>query len=137
MSGGAATPWVAVSVSEEFLTVDSYDARGVPDGRYRLTVPPATAPTPGIVPGKMRCAKCKFSLQRVSLNVNVGTVTAGGNATEPCPNGCGPLWPVTWEQEAREGWKDAEALFERAHKAEKALEELQSRLGPTLVRPAG
>ena len=74
-----------------------------------------------VVPGVMRCARCKFRLQRVNLYVNVGTVGAGDNNTEPCPNGCGPLWPVTWEQEAREGYKTAEDLFERAKSAEDAL----------------
>lgn len=77
-----------------------------------------------VVPGVMHCARCKFRLQRVNLYVNVGTVGAGDNDTEPCPNGCGPLWPVTWEQEAREGYKLAEDLFERAKRAEDALREL-------------
>lgn len=73
------------------------------------------------VPGVMHCAKCKFRLNRINLNVNSGTVTAGDNKTEPCPNGCGPLWPITWEQEAREGYTALETMFERAHAAEQAL----------------
>lgn len=73
------------------------------------------------VPGVMHCAKCRFRLNRINLNVNVGTVTAGDNKTEPCPNGCGPLWPITWEQEAREGYAALEAMFERAYAAEQAL----------------
>lgn len=77
-----------------------------------------------VVPSVMHCARCKFRLQRVNLYVHVGTVGAGDNDTEPCPNGCGPLWPVTWEQEAREGYKLAEDLFERAKRAEDALCEL-------------
>ena len=56
------------------------------------------------IPGVMHCAKCKFRLVRTNLYVRNGTTGPGDNATEPCPNGCGPLWPVTWEQEAREGW---------------------------------
>lgn len=55
-----------------------------------------------VVPGVMHCAKCKFRLVRTNLNARDGTTSAGDNVTEPCPNGCGPLWPVTWEQEARE-----------------------------------
>jgi hypothetical protein len=74
-----------------------------------------------VVPGVMHCARCKLRLQRVNLYVNVGAVGAGDNVTEPCPNGCGPLWPVTWEQEAREGYKLSEDLFERATRAEDAL----------------
>lgn len=65
-----------------------------------------------VVPGLMHCAKCHFSLSRTNLNMRTGTVSAGDNKTEPCPNGCGPLWPVTWEQHARKGWEVAERYFE-------------------------
>lgn len=78
-----------------------------------------------VVPGVMHCARCKFRLQRVNLYVNNGTVGAGDNAPESCPNGCGPLWPVTWEQEAREGYKLTEDLFERAKRAEDTLDDMR------------
>ncbi|MBV8060796.1 MAG: hypothetical protein JO253_04640 [Alphaproteobacteria bacterium] len=74
-----------------------------------------------LVPGKMHCARCAFSLLRNKLNLADGEVYAGTNETERCPNGCGPLWPMTWEQEARDGYKLMEELFERATKAEAAL----------------
>ena len=63
-----------------------------------------------LVPGIVRCAKCQFQLVRSNLNMYDGTVTAGDSKTEPCPNGCGPLWPLTWETWAREGWAEAERL---------------------------
>jgi len=63
-----------------------------------------------LVPGVMHCAKCNFSLNRINLYTKSGTMGAGDTKTEPCPNGCGPLWPVTWEQEARDGWKINEEL---------------------------
>ncbi len=48
------------------------------------------------VPGLWRCAKCKFSRQSMNLHAVTGTISAKADATtEPCPNGCGPLWPVT------------------------------------------
>lgn len=50
------------------------------------------------VPGVMHCAKCKFQLTKKHLCMGSGTIRAGDNKTEPCPNGCGPLWPVTWKQ---------------------------------------
>lgn len=74
-----------------------------------------------LVPGQMHCARCKFQLTRVNLYVGNGSVGAGDSKTEPCPNGCGPLWPVTWEQAARDAWAAGEALFERAKEAEDAL----------------
>lgn len=64
-----------------------------------------------LVPGEMRCAKCKFTLIRTNLYVKSGTTGPGGNDTEPCPNGCGPLWPETWERSARDAW----ARLETAH----------------------
>jgi hypothetical protein len=81
-----------------------------------------------IVPGVMHCAKCKFRLIRTNLYVNTGTAGAGDNKTEPCPNGCGPLWPVTWEQEAREGFQIQEQLLDRAVRAEALVIELQRKI---------
>lgn len=78
---------------------------------FAATYEPATGRTPSaFVPGVMGCAKCKLRLVRCNLNARDGTVTAGDSTTEPCPNGCGPLWPVTWEQEARECWERIEEL---------------------------
>ncbi len=63
-----------------------------------------------LVPGIVRCAKCAFQLHRTNLYLQSGTVGAADSKTEPCPNGCGPLCPVTWETWAREGWAEAERL---------------------------
>lgn len=54
------------------------------------------------VPGVMYCAKCSFVLHRMNLHALSGNVSAGDNKTEPCPNGCGPLWPMTWRKQAEE-----------------------------------
>lgn len=87
-----------------------------------MTFTSSTQPTPtpqsarqrsDLVPGVMHCAKCKFQLNRVTLCVSDGNAYAGDNKTEPCPNGCGPLWPVTWEQEAKNCWKALEEMHER------------------------
>ncbi|MGL6223881.1 MAG: hypothetical protein ACRC6L_09895 [Steroidobacteraceae bacterium] len=63
-----------------------------------------------LVPGVMRCAKCNFQVHRVVLYMGNGAVGAGDSKTEPCPNGCGPLWPVTWAQWATEAHEYAERL---------------------------
>ena len=70
-----------------------------------------------LCPGQMRCAKCKFELTRRTLFVQSGTVGAGTSETEPCPNGCGPLWPVTWEQEARGCYVAMDRLFDEKQQA--------------------
>lgn len=89
----------------------------------RVEAMEAPKPRTDLVPGRMRCAKCSFELTRITLAVNLGRAIAGDNVTEPCPNGCGPLWPVTWEQEARSCWAGMETLLDRAVAAESALEQ--------------
>ena len=64
-----------------------------------------------LVPGVMRCAKCAFRLVRTNLHVGSGSFSSGDSKTEPCPNGCGPLWPETWELRAREAEKQLESLL--------------------------
>jgi hypothetical protein len=92
-------------------------------GHLRLLAP-QPAPPRDIVPGKVHCAKCGFSLQRVNLYMLSGTTGAGSEETEPCPNDGTPLLPVTWEQETREGWRFAEQQFDRIRELEIAGAEL-------------
>lgn len=79
-----------------------------------------------LCPGQMRCAKCKFELTRRTMYVQSGTIGAGTSETEPCPNGCGPLWPVTWEQEARSCYASLDRLFDEKQKAESDLAALRA-----------
>jgi hypothetical protein len=92
-------------------------------------------PRQDLVPGVMHCAKCNFQLTRTTLCVADGNAYAGNNDTEPCPNGCGPLWPVTWEQEARSCWKGLERMHERVAAAEKAVAELEAKKATVLEFP--
>ncbi len=78
-----------------------------------------------LVPGVMHCAKCKFRVNRVVFGALDGGIAAGDNKTEPCPNGCGPLWPVTWEQEARE-------LMARMDPKPRPLAEYHEDMGPVV-----
>lgn len=97
-------------------------------------------PRDDLVPGVMHCAKCKFQLVRTNLYVRSGTTGPGDSKTEPCPNGCGPLWPVTWRQWAEEAQATAERFFEEV-KAERAkvddLSALVRRLAHALDKPSG
>ena len=74
-----------------------------------------------LVPGVVHCARCNFRLNRVTLYMGNGAIGPGGSETEQCPNGCGPMWPVTWKQEAEDAYKTAESQFERAKAAEDQL----------------
>lgn len=80
-----------------------------------------------IAPGIMRCAKCSFVLTKNSINMSAGTITAGDSKSEPCPNGCGPLWPVTWREKALQARDDSEQWFDDLQIAKKRIAELESR----------
>lgn len=69
--------------------------------------------TATVIPGCMKCAKCGFGLVRTTLYVGNGTAGPGNNETEPCPNGCGPLWPETWEARARDMQRVTEEALDR------------------------
>lgn len=73
------------------------------------------------VPGVMRCARCGLVITRTNLYCRDGTAGTGANETEICLNGCGPLWPMTWEQRARDADAASERLFEEARKLRDAL----------------
>lgn len=97
------------------------------DGQLEAPVGPLKR-NPLFVPGVMRCAKCNFALVRTNLYVQSGTTGQGHNETEPCPNGCGPLWPVTWEQEAREAYAVVERYFDEAQALRRAVQDAYGRL---------
>lgn len=93
-----------------------------------------------LVPGVMRCAKCEFQLVRTNLYVNSGTAGPSDSRTEPCPNGCGPLWPITWKQWAEEAQKTAERFFDEAEAERAKVDELAMlvrRLAHALDKPSG
>lgn len=74
-----------------------------------------------LVPGVLRCAKCSFQLAKTNLYMASGTTGPGDNKTEPCPNGCGPLWPVTWEQWSREIGVQLDRYFDEAKELREKL----------------
>lgn len=80
-----------------------------------------------IAPGKMRCAGCGFVLTKNNINMAAGTITAGDSNTEPCPNGCGPLWPVTWKEQALQMRDDSEQWFEELQQSRQRIAELEAR----------
>lgn len=80
------------------------------------------------VPGMMRCAKCEFVLTRTNLYVNQGTTGPGSSETEPCPNGCGPLWPMTWRDYATGMDKTVMRYLDERDEARAALAERDAAL---------
>ncbi|AJJ63956.1 hypothetical protein [Yersinia aldovae] len=74
-----------------------------------------------LVPGVLCCAKCSFQLAKTNLYMASGTTGPGDNKTEPCPNGCGPLWPVTWEQWSREIGVQLDRYFDEAKELREKL----------------
>jgi hypothetical protein len=81
-----------------------------------------------LAPGEMYCAKCNYAEIRTSLYIRNGTTGPGNSTTGSCPNGCGPLWPVTWEKSARDSWARCEAIFEGKMAEKQARESAEARL---------
>lgn len=99
------------SQGHEFLSHSDNPNHDVEIIKEALTAPQPVAGV-DVVPGAMRCAKCNFRLQRNNMYMQSGTIGPGDNKTEPCPNGCGPLWPVTWKEDALESDKRLIELWE-------------------------
>ncbi len=62
------------------FTIPLYDIRGLQIGSAPIV--------DQVRPNVMRCAKCKLRV-------------TGALSTALCPNGCGPLWAVTWKEECQ------------------------------------
>ncbi|MFY1021160.1 hypothetical protein [Ectopseudomonas khazarica] len=76
------------------------------------------------IPGQMHCAKCKFQLTKRVICMGSGTIGAGDNKTEPCPNGCGNLWPVTWKQADQENQEIIGRLCDEQRELRAQVEQL-------------
>ena len=65
------------------------------------------------VPGEMKCAKCGFVCHKMILCATTGRVGVDTReTTEPCPNGCGPLWRRSYKEADDEAGKRMVALFD-------------------------
>lgn len=58
---------------------------------------------PALRPNVMRCGRCKLRV-------------TGIVATASCPNGCGPLWPATWEEECLTAERDRDEFLQIAQR---------------------
>lgn len=88
-----------------------------------------------IAPGIMRCTGCGFVLTKNNINMAAGTITAGDSNTEPCPNGCGPLWPVTWKEQALQMRDSSEQWFEELQQSRQRIAELEAKLANPVLLP--
>lgn len=71
-------------------------------------------------PGLWRCPKCNFRLVQSNLNTGDGSVTARNEPGDKCPNCNGPLWRVSWKQDAMENMDLVEKLSGEKAAAEAA-----------------
>lgn len=89
------------------------------DWREANPRPTPAADSEKYVPGLFECPKCAFVLVSNTLYMKSGTIGANNKPTE-CSNGCGPMWRVSWKQQAETLGKRLEAsrddALERAAK---------------------
>ncbi len=76
-----------------------------------------------LVPGVLHCAKCQFQLTKTNLYMATGTTGPGDNKTEPCPNGCGPLWPVTWKRYATDAYEQVDRYYNECKELEQRMQQ--------------
>lgn len=79
-------------------------------------------------PGVWKCAKCNFRLLQANLNAADGTVTVRDAPGDKCPNCEGPLWRVSWKDEANENLDIGEQQVARAVAAEARAEKAEDAL---------
>lgn len=89
------------------------------------------------VPGVMRCPKCGFQCIKSVINLAAGSITAGNSDPEKCPNGCGPLWRMSWEDYANQHILAAEEAFLESKELRARIEKLQQKLSELQDRLAG
>lgn len=88
-----------------------------------------------LMPGEWTCPVCKFDLHKRVLRASDGAVGIDTREVlEECPNGCGPLVGVTWEQGCRQMGKVAEEQAEQRQQAEAKLAATENELAETQAR---
>lgn len=118
-------PVVTEAYADALADRDSWQAKALATGKREESLKASTdvlaqrvkdLEAAAIVPGVLRCAKCNYELMKTNLYFNSGTVGPGDSETEPCPNGCGPLWPVSWHDWAITGFAEAAKAVEELPK---------------------
>ncbi|HFZ0536208.1 TPA: hypothetical protein ACIJO6_001536 [Klebsiella aerogenes] len=71
--------------------------RGITDHCEELQVRIAELESSGIASGILRCTECSFVQTKNIISITPDAIVIGNSKPEPCPNGCGPLQPVTWK----------------------------------------
>lgn len=69
--------------------------RGITDHCEELQVRIAELESSGIASGILRCTECSFVQTKNNISITPDAIVIGNSKPEPCPNGCGPLQPVT------------------------------------------
>lgn len=77
------------------------------------------------IPGIHRCAKCKFRLISQSIDVKTGTIGANDKPSD-CPNGCGPMWRVTYKESYKDEGKSADHLHHLLDNRDNEIKELKA-----------
>ena len=87
----------------------------------------AESESSGIAPGILRCTECSFVLTKNIISVTADTITSVESESEPCPNGCGQLQPVTWKALAIQLMFTTKQGVSDLLEAKKRIAELESR----------
>jgi len=81
------------------------------------------AETEKYVSGLLECAKCNFTLISNTLYMKSGTI-GPNNKSDHCPNGCGPLWKVSYKDYVTTLGDRLDDMHDKSVKLVDALEQL-------------
>lgn len=76
------------------------------------------------VPGAWQCPKCKLRIVRTIMSAATGEMHAN-EETEPCPNGCGPLWRISERGDRKEAQRSFIDQCDELTKAKARITELE------------
>ena len=81
------------------------------------------------VPGAWQCPKCKLRIVRTIMSAATGEMHAN-EETEPCPNGCGPLWRISERDDRKEAQRSFIDQCDELTKAKARIAELEQAAQP-------
>ncbi|WP_435321115.1 hypothetical protein [Klebsiella pneumoniae] len=117
-------------MAKAMLTPNDSDAAEMEIAALRQRI--AELESSGVAPGILRCTECSFVQTKNIISVTADTISTVESESEPCPNGCGQLQPVTWKAlviqlmfTTKQGLSDLQEAKKRIAELEREQEQLR------------
>lgn len=125
--GASAELVEALEKAQGMETYWKTQCRGITDHCEELQARIAELESSVIAPDILRCSECSFVQTKNIISVTADTITTVESESELCPNGCGPLQPVTWKALAIQLMFTTKQGVSDLLEAKKRIAEMESR----------